>query len=537
MKSPPNAFRSCLLLAALLPFAAALHAADPAKPQDTAAPAPEAPLHEIGAPPDITPTPTPTPTLSPAPKKSDDWVQHQYDDGDHNRVSVGDSTTVGKDEVLGGNAVAVFGPVKVDGTVNGNAVSVMGSNTINGTVHGNVVVVLGTARIGSHAHVDGNVVAGVGIVLTEPGAYIGGNVVQQTAGINFAGNSEAASVWHHALKLGRPLAFGPHLFALWIFHACLIAFYLLLAAVFPVGVTKCADTLALRPGLTLLTGILSLLGLPLLFILLCVTVIGIPVALIVLPVAFIGFLIFGKTAVYALVGRSILGKVHPALSMILGAAVLMALYLVPFLGGALWLTVAFLGFACALTTLFTSRTPPPAPIAVPVAPAPQVPAGPPAAPMAAPSEGSAVVMPPLAVPGEPAPAPVPPPLALVPEAALPRAGFWIRMVALLIDVVLVGIVTRMHDWYPLILAIYGAVLWKLRGATVGDIIFGLRVVRVDGGSMEWVTVIVRALACFFSAIALGLGFIWIAFDREKQGWHDKIAGTVVVRHPKGTSLV
>jgi uncharacterized RDD family membrane protein YckC len=111
------------------------------------------------------------------------------------------------------------------------------------------------------------------------------------------------------------------------------------------------------------------------------------------------------------------------------------------------------------------------------------------------------------------------------------------MAAILIDVLLVGIVTRMHDWFPVALAIYGALLWKLRGATVGDIIFGLKVVRADGGAMEWVTVIVRALACFFSAVVVGLGFIWIAFDREKQGWHDKIAGTLVVRLPKGASLV
>jgi uncharacterized RDD family membrane protein YckC len=49
--------------------------------------------------------------------------------------------------------------------------------------------------------------------------------------------------------------------------------------------------------------------------------------------------------------------------------------------------------------------------------------------------------------------------------------------------------------------------------------------------------IVRALACFFSLIVVGLGFFWIAFDPEKQGWHDKIAGTVVVKLPKGVSLV
>ena len=72
---------------------------------------------------------------------------------------------------------------------------------------------------------------------------------------------------------------------------------------------------------------------------------------------------------------------------------------------------------------------------------------------------------------------------------------------------------------------------------VNGIIFGLKVVRLDGRPMDWATSAVRALACFLSLIFLGLGFIWIAFDPEKQGWHDKIAGTVVVRLPRGVSLV
>jgi uncharacterized RDD family membrane protein YckC len=36
---------------------------------------------------------------------------------------------------------------------------------------------------------------------------------------------------------------------------------------------------------------------------------------------------------------------------------------------------------------------------------------------------------------------------------------------------------------------------------------------------------------------VGLGFLWIAIDSERQSWHDKIAGTVVVRAPKGVSLL
>jgi len=72
---------------------------------------------------------------------------------------------------------------------------------------------------------------------------------------------------------------------------------------------------------------------------------------------------------------------------------------------------------------------------------------------------------------------------------------------------------------------------------IGGIVFGLQVVRADGRPVDWSTAIVRALGCFLSLVVVGLGFIWIAFDDQRQGWHDKIAGTVVVRVPKGVSLL
>jgi uncharacterized RDD family membrane protein YckC len=49
--------------------------------------------------------------------------------------------------------------------------------------------------------------------------------------------------------------------------------------------------------------------------------------------------------------------------------------------------------------------------------------------------------------------------------------------------------------------------------------------------------LVRGLGAAFSILVFFLGFLWIAWDRDKQGWHDKIAGTVVVRVPRGQSLV
>ena len=115
------------------------------------------------------------------------------------------------------------------------------------------------------------------------------------------------------------------------------------------------------------------------------------------------------------------------------------------------------------------------------------------------------------------------------------------MGALLLDAVLVGIVLhQLHNFFNvelIALAAYGAVLWKLKGTTIGGIICGLQVVRLDGREIDWTTAIVRALSCFLSLAVAGLGFIWIAIDEEKQAWHDKIAGTVVVRAPKGASLL
>ena len=126
-------------------------------------------------------------------------------------------------------------------------------------------------------------------------------------------------------------------------------------------------------------------------------------------------------------------------------------------------------------------------------------------------------------------------------ASLPRAGFGIRMAALLLDILLVGII--LHNVHEstrlelLVLASYGAVMWKLKGSTIGGIICGLRVMRLDGRPIDWSTAIVRALSCFLSLAVVGLGFIWIAIDSDRQGWHDKIAGTIVVRAPKGASLL
>jgi uncharacterized RDD family membrane protein YckC len=492
-----------------------------------------------------TPTPTPTPTHQ---GKAADDVGIIVDSGDgthpvhhaskgDDRVAVMGSVSVGSDEEVDGSAVAVLGSVTVNGTVDEDAVAVLGSNTINGTVHGNAVSVMGNLRLGPNARVDGDVVCVGGRYTKAASATVGGREVEKDAGTDFAQNPRLRDWMDQSFRMGRPFALGRHLVGFSLFGLSIFSVCVLVALAFPVGVAKCAETLVQRPAITFLTGILGVLALPVLFLLLLITIVGIPVALVILPLSLIACMFFGEAAIYCLVGRSILGKQSSVvLGAFVGGALLVALYFVPFLGGALWLMVGFLGFACVLTTLLTySRSAAPTPAVVtPVAPpvVAALPLSETPASVTAPAQAEAA--PPLVT--APAPA-VPRTLSGSEEAGLPRAGFWIRMAALLIDIILVGVVTQVHHVFLPCLAIYGAILWKMKGSTVGGIIFGLKVVRVDGKPSEWVTMIVRALACFFSLIVVGLGFIWIAFDREKQGWHDKIAGTVVVRLPKGTSLV
>jgi uncharacterized RDD family membrane protein YckC len=65
------------------------------------------------------------------------------------------------------------------------------------------------------------------------------------------------------------------------------------------------------------------------------------------------------------------------------------------------------------------------------------------------------------------------------------------------------------------------------GRTPGKMLLGLQVVSDDGTSISFGIAFLRAVGYFVSNIFF-LGFIWVAFDKKKQGWHDKIAGTVVI---------
>ena len=136
---------------------------------------------------------------------------------------------------------------------------------------------------------------------------------------------------------------------------------------------------------------------------------------------------------------------------------------------------------------------------------------------------------------------------LDPPDGLEYVGFWIRLIASLIDSVLamlvvapigalvfdVDILGSGSSNLVLSIAIPAAltvVFWSTRQATPGKMLFGARIVDSDSGAVprtgQW---LLRYLGYFVSMLGFGLGFVWIGIDPRKQGWHDKIARTVVVR--------
>jgi uncharacterized RDD family membrane protein YckC len=451
----------------------------------------------------------------------------------NNRVSIGHDSTLSAGEradavvsILGSSSsegeadgvVSVFGNTRVTGPVSDAAVSVVGNTYVDSKV-GSAVTVLGDLELGPHAEVDGNVVVVLGKLTRAPEAIVHGSVQNIMSGdIGAAGR---LGPWiRQCLLYGRLLALDSNLGWAWGLAAGYLAFYMVLALLFGMALTRCVNVLEREPGHVALTALLAILLTPIVLVLLGITLIGLA-AIPVLAAAIFCTGLFGKAVVLTWVGRRVTGHalgptVHPVVALLIGGLLVAALYVVPLLGMLTFQLLGFFGFGAVLYTVtlnIRSRQ-----LEKSSSNAQTAAADPAQASVAADTSARDETFSPSA------------------SAALQRAGFWVRMAALLIDVILVGIVlTLLHPlvhFHLLLLATYGAVMWKLNGSTLGGRLLDLRVVRLDGREITWETAIVRALGCFLSLAIAGLGFVWIAFDGAHQGWHDKIAGTVVVRLPK-----
>jgi uncharacterized RDD family membrane protein YckC len=127
-----------------------------------------------------------------------------------------------------------------------------------------------------------------------------------------------------------------------------------------------------------------------------------------------------------------------------------------------------------------------------------------------------------------------------------KIGFGPRLVAYLIDGILLSIVNgilgavfamtgsdtlvMLGSLLTFIISIgYFVYFWTSSGQTIGHSIMKIKVVSTDGSTLTMGKAFMRYIGYIISGLVVGLGFLWVLFDADKQGWHDKIAGTYVIK--------
>jgi uncharacterized RDD family membrane protein YckC len=472
--------------------------------------------------------------------------------------------------------VVIGGSAKVQGKVTEAVVVIGGRAEISGEVGDAVVNVFGGVQLTPSARIHGNAVAVCGDLDVQDGASVGGDAVSVLGKLDLAKTDAVKGQIINilpgsfpsfeplrkffvecVLKM-RPLA--PSVGWVWAVAGAFLLLYLLVALAFPRPVQYCVDELTRRPATTFLIGLLTKMLIPIVTLILVVTGVGIfIVPFLSAAVLFAG--IVGKVALLQYFGQQLAKQfshgttLKPLVQLLIGAALLTVIYLVPVLGLLALLTTGLWALGAAVMALFggmrrempqrpqpaasplQAAYPPPGPMnlggAAPAAGFAAMPMGPPVGSAQQPGAvASGFAASPVAA-ATPAPA--------TSEAwTLPRANFWERMGAAFLDVILVSILFSLVGGAPLgflVTLAYFAGMWGWKGTTVGGVILKLKVVRLDGQPLTFPVALVRGLAAAFSIVVMFLGFLWIAWDKDKQGWHDKIAGTAVVRLPHTQSLM
>ncbi len=463
------------------------------------------------------------------------------------------------------------------GDVVSDVKAVLGDVTVEGRVDHDVVVTLGSARLGSNADIRGTLAVVGGSVIVDEGAAVHGDFVlvggalnapqsfypdgtQVVIGTPGVGHALRAAVpWlTHGLLWGRLIV--PGLPWIWALVGVVFFVGLLINLLFDRPVRACADAIVAKPFSSFLLGLfVLLLTVPALAIL-AATVVGIAVVPFVIC-AIVAAAIVGKAGVARAIGGAATretaesGRLYGLASFVVGFAVLMVAYMIPIVGIVTWAITGALGLGAAAITFRVAmkREHPAKPPRAPEIPA-QLPPQPPAyesplpaAPMAfapeaapaAPAGFDPVAAPTASEVSVAAAAAPPPPGSL---AAYARAAFLDRVAAFALDCILVAIAVEIvglsrHDGAFLFwLLVYHIAFWAWRGTTLGGIVIGLRVVRTQGTDLRVVDAVVRGLASIFSLAALGIGCLWMLQDSERQMWHDKIAGTLVVKVPRDLLL-
>jgi uncharacterized RDD family membrane protein YckC len=546
-------------------FSAAQAGAAPRPPRQEDAPAPSTPAQPPARvePPATAPAPPPPAFDPPFTRNSGQVVRF----GQDYTLRAGEETE---------QVVVLFGSARIEGHVRGDVVVILGTADLASTavVDGNCVSIAGATTVASGARVRGDFVVVGGSADTPDGFGPGGEQVVIGA-FNAAPAMKAFLPWvTRGLLLGRVMV--PSLGWVWAWAGIVLAVSIGLLLIFEHAAGAATTVLRVRPFSAFLAGLLVLVLAGPVIVILIASVVGIVIVPFALGALAIGW-ILGKIGAVRWIGARILpegedsGRASALRSFLLGFAVLLLAYMIPVLGLLTWATVSIFGLGAATLALLAAvrrENPiPPSPVVTGPSPTPG-PAGPaPGVARAAPLHAASVDLPALsgtdfrqpesggsagaatAVASAAGSAAYTAPAGSMhvdPAGtlllAMPHASFLERLAAFVLDMFLVWLVVTMLDvpyalgpgnrLYLLLLLAYHAGFWTWRGTTVGGIICQLRVVRTDGAPLQFGDALVRALGGLFSLAVFGLGGLWILRDPERQAWHDKIAGTYVVRVPR-----
>lgn len=488
------------------------------------------------------------------------------------------------------DAVVVLGKARITGRVRGDLVVVLGEVELNGQVDGDVVLILTRGKLGPEARVRGGMVAVGTPPEVDPLAEIRGRPEIVSLGPIMRYLDWGKEYLVQGVFLLRP--FPPRLGWVWVVTGLFLLFHLVIAAVFARPLQGCMEILREQPARSFLVGLLACVLVGPVSILLSFTMVATPLILL----AFFAVCVFGRVAVYGATGVALgrgvgwAGMQAPVVAVLVGSVLFYLSYMIPVVGLAVYWLVVPWGVGAALIQMFEAlrreRRPTfPGPtrpaslspeaaraasglmagatgpatqamVGVPGTPGVESGAGPhdakqgvaPAVePGVEPGTGFGEAEPARSAPGATAPPPLPRMAAPIvslnemdPVLAV-RVGFWPRLGAALIDGLVVGFVNAITFGevrsFWLLLGAYHLVMWAWKGTTLGGAVLGMRIVRLDGRRVDWSVSAVRMLGSLVSLLPLGFGFFWVVWDDQFQSWHDRIAGTTIVKVDHTKALI
>lgn len=453
--------------------------------------------------------------------------------------------------------VTILGNVRMEGSVGREMVTILGDAYVNGPVGREVVVVLGNLELGPKAEAqDITVVAGT--IEKDPNAIVSGSFTEVPIYLPFVTDSweEIHPYVYEGLALGRFVV--PSMEWSWILALGALGGLVLLAAAFPKPAEACVDAMENKPAQSIVFGFaFQLIGLMIVSVvamLLVATGIGI-LAIPFLGMALLFMWLLSFIAIYGVIGRRFGARANIAIATLIGGVLVTLTYAVPVLGFLVFLAISVLGSGAVIVSIYSAlsssgsrsgklkamaaarRQEQPLEASV---------SSEPAASWVSEAFGDTQMETEGTGAKESSEGTAAPAREAEALGAFEPVGFGPRFLALLIDFVVVvfSLVAleafgglHLMDNFLLPWLGYHLAFWTWRGTTLGGLALGLKLERTNGEELTFGVALVRSLASIISFVCLGFGFFWASWDADRQSWHDKIAGTVIVRVPKGVSLI